>query len=305
MMKADGRPGNPFKHTVIRIPGTTQPKKPMRRSHYTVTLYALAIAIATAGDIAGRPFKLDLKQPGAMSTMVLFLHQGPPPWPDGNCLTIGKWRVLNMHTENMAAFRDKFRVDDLEVLPASDTAVLVTDPRVGREWLRSGLCEHCIPLLQRLEIRSRHREHFQTVPGEEKLAASAWELAKRRDMDLPGSAGHPQANIIAAILPGERLRFKDSTVACSTATGQSTGQRSWELTQKGAQTKLTIYLVKDKTGHYDAIRFRVVKLADELELVPDEWMTWNTGSKNWTTLHPEPVNAQVTYRRAAESDTHQ
>jgi len=62
----------------------------------TIILSALAIAIATAADTVRRPFKLDLKQPGRISTLVGFVHDGPPPWQDGNCTSIGKWAVLNI-----------------------------------------------------------------------------------------------------------------------------------------------------------------------------------------------------------------
>ena len=109
-------------------------------------------------------------------------------------------------------------------------------------------------------IYIRYRQHFQEVPGLEKMVGSVWELVNRRDMSLPGSKDQPRANIVAAIVPGERLRFQDSTVACSTAAGESAGRRSWELTKEGEHVMLTIYQLKDKVGHYDAIRFRVDKL---------------------------------------------
>ena len=208
-----------------------------------------------------------------------------------------------MHDENLREFQKKFGVDELEVLPVSDTSVLVTDPRVGREWLRSGLCEHCIPVPQRLDLRVRYRKHFQEVPGLEKMVGSVWELVNRRDMSLPGSKDQPRANIVAAIVPGERLRFQDSTVACSTAAGESAGRRSWELTKEGEHVMLTIYQMKDKVGHYDAIRFRVDrvdKLDKELSLVPYLWMTRDAEQYNGRIdLHGDQVESRVTYRRVA------
>jgi len=272
----------------------------MKTNLLSIALSALAIVTATAADTVRRPFKLDLKQPGGITTAVGFVRQGPPPWLDGNCLVIGKWTVLNMHAENMGAFRAKFQVDELDVLPISDRQVVVTDARVGREWFRPGLCEHCIPLPKRLEIRGRHQKYFQKVPGEELLVGSVWELVDRRDMSLPKFTGRSLANIVAFIVPGERLRFEDSTVACATAAGAAAGGRSWELTQNGGQIMLNIYLLKDKVGHFDAIRFRVDKLDEELNLVPHEWMTWDAGGKGWSMLHGEDHKSRVIYRRITQ-----
>jgi thiol-disulfide isomerase/thioredoxin len=263
----------------------------------------LAIVIATAEDIIKLPFKLDLKQPEGWSTLVGYFYKSPPPWPEGNCITIGKWGVLNMHTENLRAFRKKFGVDELEVLPVGEGGVIVTDSRVGREWLRSDLCEHCIPVPQRLDWRVRYLKHFQEVPGLEKMIGSVWELVNRRDMSLPKSKDQPRANIVAAILPGDHLRFEDSTVACSTTAGASAGGRSWELTRKGAQVMLTIYQLKDKVGHYEAIRFRVDTLDKELTLVPHLWMTRDAEQYDGRIdLYGDQVESQVSYRRVADAN---
>lgn len=270
----------------------------MKTSTFAIALSALTIVVATAEDTIRRPFKLDLKKTEGMSTQVGYFYKTPPPWPDGNCVTFGKWFVLNMHDENLREFQKKFGVDELEVLPVSDTSVLVKDPRVGREWLRRGLCEHCIPVPQRLDLRVRYRQHFQEVPGLEKMVGSVWELVNRRDMSLPGSKDQPRANIVAAIVPGERLRFQDSTVVCSTAAGESAGRRSWELTKEGEHVMLTIYQMKDKVGHYDGIRFRVDKLDKELSLVPHLWMTRDAEQHDGRIgLQGDQVESQVSYRR--------
>jgi len=272
----------------------------MNTSILPVALLAVAVACAVAEDPPKPSVKLDLKQKRGLSTAVLYRHEGPPPWPHGNCISLGKWHVINMHSENISAFERNFGVHELEVRPVDDAGVVVIDARVPKEWLRVRPCKHCNSLQERLAWRVRYKEHFEVLPETAKLIGSVWELAERQDTgvrDLIAEQNH--ANIVARVLPGERIQFLETAVACSKADGKPVGKRWWEPGLQDEKVMLIVYDLDEESGHFVAIRFRVDKVDDELVLAGEEWIRKDGIGTGYKPLG-ERRKARVSYRRVAK-----
>jgi hypothetical protein len=159
---------------------TSEPRDDGARELKPLDLAALASSAGPAGDrpstddapppppVPGR--RVVSTKPGGSRTVVYFNHDAPPPWPQGNCGSLcmlspeerERWPRLaagrayqalrvNLHAENFDAIVEKLKLTSVEVEYVGYGCCFVVDPRIPREWLRTGPCTTCVPE----EIRAR------------------------------------------------------------------------------------------------------------------------------------------------------
>ena len=112
-------------------------------------------------------------------TEVGFDHEGPPPWPRGNCFRVPSmtaaeakkaqeqkkpgpysWKVANMHAENFEAIVRRLGLRTVEVQQLDGSSCLITDERIPREWLREKPCRLCFRGSVGEELLREHAKHF-------------------------------------------------------------------------------------------------------------------------------------------------
>jgi hypothetical protein len=99
-----------------------------------------------------------------------------------------------------------------------DGECLVVDMRVPREWLLAHPCMSCTRLEHRLSLREKWTANFRGEPQADALIGTTWELVSREDHD----------NLIENHLPGQRLTFGRSELACFSDKGEKLAGRLWE-----------------------------------------------------------------------------
>jgi hypothetical protein len=112
----------------------------------------------------------------AFETTVGFVHQSPPPWPQGNCFDVsskGHWlgpargfqrmggKVCNMHSENFSAIVQRLKLRAVEIQPIDQRCCMITDSRIPREWLLERPCATCFREPQGEDFVRRYPEQFR------------------------------------------------------------------------------------------------------------------------------------------------
>ena len=105
-----------------------------------------------------------------MQTEVMYQHDGPPPWPKGNCFALSEnpqspdvphFQVANMHAENFGRLVRDLGLETIEIRRIGDRHCLITDSRVPREWFLDRPCETCTPAAIRRELTEKHSDRFR------------------------------------------------------------------------------------------------------------------------------------------------
>ncbi len=244
---------------------------------YAVIAHSPVTAKHTAGsqgDSADEPktLSVEFSEIEVGSTMVAQDHRGAPPWPRGNCTTIGnltggmrvlpagRWTVLNLHNENLNELKKRLGLKSLELVLLKNGECLVVDRRVPREWLLAHPCRCCTRLEHRLSLREKWTTNFRGEPQADALIGTTWELVSREDHD----------NLIENHLPGKRLTFGRSELACLSDKGEKLAGRLWEqiTLRRGAVAAapfaLEIYDVKG--ARYTSLGFAFDRQGDVMTL---------------------------------------
>jgi hypothetical protein len=209
-----------------------------------------------------RRVTVDISALSGTSTLMLFLHTNPPPWPRGNYLQLssktnqdsglppGEWKLANMHAENYHEIikRRDFKTLEFGLMP--DYRCFVVDSRVPREWF---LAEPSGELQERLFLRTHFPNFFRKNPVADSMVGTKWALVSRDD---PGGLSE-------RILPGEKFRFGVTDLTCEAADGTRRGERLWELRE--LPVSLCVYELSPEG--YVGASFRFTRAGDELVLV--------------------------------------
>ena len=104
------------------------------------------------------------------ATLVGYRHDGPPPWPAGNCFALApdpgrpdgpRLRVANMHAEGLPGWPGTWGWGRSGSAGWGMPTALVIDPRVPRDWLLAEPCPHCTPPALRRELAAAHPDRFR------------------------------------------------------------------------------------------------------------------------------------------------
>jgi hypothetical protein len=239
-----------------------------------------------------RRVTVDISALSGSSTLMMFLHKNPPPWPQGNYLELssktnadsglptGEWRLANMHAENYAEItkRRHFKTLEFGLMPYHQRCFVV-DSRVPREWF---LAEPSVfELEERLSLRARFPSFFRKNPVADSMVGTKWALVSRND---PGGLSE-------RILPGEKLRFGVTDLTCEAVAGTRRGERLWEV--RDPPVSLCVYEVVSP-GAYTGASFRLTRTRDELVLVATGKLNRSAGG---TGREGYDFAAKATYRR--------
>lgn len=105
-------------------------------------------------------------------TEVGYVWNSPPPWPEGNCLSLYptgissgvSYHVVNMHAENFGAIVRKLGLNRVQVriVPVgASKKLLIIDPRIPREWFLATGCPLCAPPELFNQLKARYPECFR------------------------------------------------------------------------------------------------------------------------------------------------
>jgi hypothetical protein len=114
--------------------------------------------------------RMTLPARSAESTQVGYRHDGPPPWPKGNCFWLTsdpadpeapRFHVGNMHAENFERVVRDLGLETVEVMRVGEGHCLIVDPRIPREWLRDAPCQVCTPAAFGQQLLEGHAGRFR------------------------------------------------------------------------------------------------------------------------------------------------
>jgi hypothetical protein len=226
-----------------------------------------------------------VKARAGMQTLVGYQHTGPAPWPDGNCLNMipaSKWslylarlqntswwgkylsplgnrtgqsegfRVVNMHAENFHAVSQQLNLGLIEIEKLDDRFCLVVDRRIPKEWLLATPKTCCPPMAMRLKLWRERPECFREDAQLQSLFGKTW-VNMELDRSLLGNPleqtdREDAAELMARLLPGDRIRFKPAQLICTTASGEMVAERYWEPHERSfsATQFISIYEMREE-----------------------------------------------------------